>query len=256
MGDTGPSARFAGKVALVTGAASGIGRATALRLAGEGAAVLAHDVDAAGLDATASAGQEAGGTIRTRAGDLSARAECVAAVAECVDAFGRLDVLGNVAGISSCDHFCDVAEQSYRRMMAVNVDAYFFTCQAAIPHLLDAGGNIVNLASSAGLNGNAYTVAYCMTKGAVIQLTRSLAMEFWKTPLRINAIAPGAVETSLVANFRIPDDVDWDLVGRYMSPRPMGSADDVAALFAFVASDDGRNIHGAVLSTDAGLSAG
>ena len=256
MGEVEPAGRFAGRVALVTGAASGIGRATALRLAREGARVLAHDVDGAGLADTARAAAEVGGTVRTRVGDLTAPAECAAAVAECLEGFGRLDVLGNVAGISRSEHFLDVTADGYRRMMTVNVEACFHLCQAAIPHLLEHGGNIVNIASSSGLNGTAYSVVYCMTKGAIVQLTRALAMEFLKTPLRVNAIAPGAVDTPLTASFRIPEDVDWDLVGRYVSPRPMASADDIAALFAFVASDEGRNIHGAILSSDAGLTAG
>jgi NAD(P)-dependent dehydrogenase (short-subunit alcohol dehydrogenase family) len=129
-------------------------------------------------------------------------------------------------------------------------------CQAAIPHLLETGGNIVNIASNAGLMGQAYTVVYCMTKGAVVQLTRSLAMEYVKTPLRVNALAPGGIETNLSASFQIPADVDFGLMARYTGFRAMGHPDDVAALFALVASDEGANIHGAILSTDAGITAG
>ena len=112
-------------------------------------------------------------------------------------------------------------------MLAVNPDAYFFFAQAAIPHLLVTKGNIVNIASNSGLMGGAYTVLYCMTKGAVVQLTRALAMEFLKKQIRINAIAPGGTETALVAATTFPDDVDYDLVGRYMVrarwPSPMTS---------------------------------
>ena len=106
-------------------------------------------------------------------------------------------MLGNIAGIARAEHFTDVQESAYRQMMGVNVDACFFLAQAAIPHLLETEGNIVNIASNAGLMGQAYTVAYCMTKGAVVQLTKALAMEYAKTPLRVNAIAPGGVDTSL-----------------------------------------------------------
>jgi meso-butanediol dehydrogenase / (S,S)-butanediol dehydrogenase / diacetyl reductase len=249
-------ARFTGKVALLTGAASGIGRAVALRLAGEGARVFGFDIDAKGLEETRRLVSEAGASLQFLEGDVSDPAQCRSAVHDCVDAFGRLDVLGNIAGIARAEHFVGVAEEQYRRMMGVNVDGYVWMCQAAIPHLLETGGNIVNIASNAGLMGQAYTVVYCMTKGAVVQLTRSLAMEYVKTPLRVNALAPGGIETNLSANFQIPADVDFGLMARYTGFREMGHPDDVAALFAFVASDEGANIHGAILSTDAGITAG
>jgi NAD(P)-dependent dehydrogenase (short-subunit alcohol dehydrogenase family) len=128
--------------------------------------------------------------------------------------------------------------------------------QAAVPHLLEAEGNIVNIASNAGLMGQAYTVVYCMTKGAVIQLTRALAMEYIKTPLRVNAIAPGGIVTNLSTGFQIPPNVDFELMARYTGFRGMGEADDIAGLFAFIASDDGGNIHGAILSSDRGITTG
>lgn len=248
--------RFTGKVALVTGAASGIGRATATRLAAEGAQVFAHDVTADGLAETASAIEAAGGTVQTRAGDLTSKAECDAAVAAALEAFGRLDVLGNIAGISRSEHVLDVSEDAYRKMMAVNVDAPFFVAQAAIPHLLETEGAIVNIASNAGLMGGAYTVVYCMTKGAVVQLTRALAMEYLKTPLRVNAIAPGGVDTPMTQGWQMAENIDWDLVVRYTTPRPMGTADHIAATFAFLASEESRPIHGAIVSVDNGLTAG
>jgi NAD(P)-dependent dehydrogenase (short-subunit alcohol dehydrogenase family) len=250
---SGTEGRFAGKVALVTGAASGIGRATTLRLAREGASVLAVDIDDAGLAATAEAAE---GRVVTRRTDVTQATECGAAVEHAVAELGRLDVLGNVAGVARGEHFAAVTEAAYRQMMAVNVDGYFFMAQAAIPHLLETGGVIVNVASNAGLQGQAYTVVYCMTKGAVVQLTKALAMEYLKKPLRVVGIAPGGVDTGLVQGYRMPPDVDWDLVMRYTGARGLASPEDMASLFAFLASDEARNIHGTVVSSDGGMTAG
>jgi meso-butanediol dehydrogenase/(S,S)-butanediol dehydrogenase/diacetyl reductase len=251
------SRRFDGKVALITGAGSGIGRSVTARLAGEGASVLAVDINEAGLVGTSELVEaQGGGEVVAHLADVTSRDQCVAAVAAAVERFGKLDVLGNVAGIARGEHVTDVSEADYRRMFGVNTDGPFFLCQAAIPHLLETDGNIVNIASNAGLMGQAYTVVYCMTKGAVVQLTRALAMELMKTKVRVNAIAPGGIETSLTTGYQMPADVDFDLIGRYMGMRGMGSPDDIAALFALVASEDGRNIHGAVLSSDSGMTAG
>lgn len=248
--------RFADKVALLTGASSGIGRATAVRLAAEGAKVLAVDVNGEGLAELVDEVSAAGGTIVARTGSVADRAECVAAVEQCVAEFDRLDVLGNIAGVSRAGHFSELDEAHYRQMFAVNVDGPYFLCQAAVPHLIESRGNIVNIASNAGLMGTAYTVAYSMTKGAVVQLTRSLAMELQKKKVRVNAIAPGGVVTGLTNSFHIPDGVDIDLMTPYMGFRGMGEPDDIASLFAFVASDDGRNMHGSILSSDTGITCG
>ncbi len=197
--------RFNGKAAVITGAASGMGRAIAQRLASEGAAVLGVDLDANGLARTASDIRAKGGTFESHQCDVSSRANCHAAVAAAVAAFDRIDVLGNIAGIARAEHVGDVTEEQWRKMFGVNVDACFWMAQAAIPHLLNTNGSIINIASNAGFMGQAYTVAYCTTKGAVVNLTRALAMEFVKQPIRINAIAPGSVETALTHNFSFPE---------------------------------------------------
>jgi meso-butanediol dehydrogenase / (S,S)-butanediol dehydrogenase / diacetyl reductase len=247
--------RFDGKVALVTGAASGIGRAVTLRLAEEGANVFAVDVNGDGLAETSQRASDGAG-ITTHVADVSSRASCQTIVAECVGALGGLDVLGNVAGIARAHHVPDVTEDDWNLLIAVNVSGPFWLAQAAIPHLLERAGNIVNIASNAGLMGQAYTVPYCVTKGAIVQMTRALAMEFVKRPLRVNAIAPGGVDTALAQNFVIPPEVDVDLMMRYTGFRPMAQPEDIAAMFAFVASDEARNVHGAILSNDAGITAG
>jgi meso-butanediol dehydrogenase / (S,S)-butanediol dehydrogenase / diacetyl reductase len=245
--------RFAGRAAVVTGAGSGIGRSVALRLAAEGAQVLGVDINADGLADTRS---QADGRLEIHVGDIGKADECHAAIDAAVTHFGRLDILGNVAGVARGEHLAEVTEAAYRQMMAVNVDGYFFMAQAAVPHLLHEGGVIINIASNAGLTGQAYTVVYCMTKGAVVQLTRALAMEYIKTPLRVVAIAPGGVDTGLTRGYQMPADVDWDLVRRYTGARGMAKPEDISALFAFLASDEAGNIHGTVVSSDGGMTAG
>jgi meso-butanediol dehydrogenase / (S,S)-butanediol dehydrogenase / diacetyl reductase len=248
--------RFEDKVVFLTGAASGIGRAVAVRLATEGATVSGMDVNEAGLAETGVAVEAAGGRWHATVGDVRSREVCHGAVQGAVDTHGRLDVLGNIAGIARAEHVLDVSEERFHQMMDVNVAGVLWCAQAAIPHLLLTGGNIVNIASNAGVMGQAYTVVYCASKGAVVNMTRALAMEFVKENLRVNAIAPGGVSTALTAGFEIPPDVDFELMARYTGFRPMAVAEDIANLFAFVASDEARNVHGAILSCDAGVSAG
>lgn len=253
--------RYDGKTVVITGAGSGIGRSVALRLVAEGAQVLGLDINAEGLATTVerAAGSAAGGaagSLSVRQCDITKATECQAAIDDAVERFGHLDILGNIAGIARAEHVGAVTEAAYRQMMAVNVDGYFFMAQAALPHLVHDGGVIINVASNAGLLGQAYTVVYCMTKGAVVQLTRALAMEYMKTPLRVVGIAPGGVDSGLTRGYQMPSDVDWDLVGRYISPRGMAKAADISALFAFLASDEAGNIHGTIVSSDAGMTAG
>jgi NAD(P)-dependent dehydrogenase (short-subunit alcohol dehydrogenase family) len=148
-----------------------------------------------------------------------------------------------------------MSREDYRKVMAINLDAYFFLAQAAIPHLLDTGGNIVNIASNAGLQGVPYSAAYCMSKGGVVQMTRSLAVEFLKTQLRVNAIAPAGTNTNIAAEAIFPADMDPDLAGRMAGLRGLTEPDEVAALFCFLASDEARSITGAVYTIDNGLTA-
>jgi meso-butanediol dehydrogenase/(S,S)-butanediol dehydrogenase/diacetyl reductase len=247
--------RFAGKVALITGAGSGIGRAVTLRLAGEGACVLGVDIDGERLAATQSLASGTSGKVVVQQADLGEPDECAAAVRACVDELGRLDVLGNVAGIYHAGHATDLTVEQYRRVMSINLDACVFLAQAAIPHLLTSDGNIVNIASNAGLQGVPYSVAYCVSKGGVIQLTRALAVEYLKTRLRVNAIAPAGTNTNLSASVRFPSGVDPDLARRMGGLRGMAEPDEVAALFAFLASDEARSITGAIYTLDNGLTA-
>ena len=187
------------KVALITGAASGIGRAVSERLASEGAQIFAIDIDTNGLAETESLIKEAGGKIQTGIFDVTQRASCFEAVKSCVESCGQLDVLANVAGIVRFAISTEMSEEEWRLIHAVNLDGPFFLSQAAIPHLLESKGNIINIASNAGLMGQAFTAAYCSSKGGLVQLTRALALEYIKQGIRVNAIAPGGTTTSLIA---------------------------------------------------------
>jgi NAD(P)-dependent dehydrogenase (short-subunit alcohol dehydrogenase family) len=248
--------RFTNKSVLVTGAASGIGRAVALRFVDEGANVFAFDLDTDGLEQTAKAADGGPGAINVHVGDVSRRDECGAAVAAAVATYGGIDVLVNVAGIFRASHFADTAEAEYRAVMGVNADGPFFMCQAAVPHLLERSGSIVNIASTAGMEGQAYTVSYCMSKGAVTLLTKALAMEYIKTPLRVNAVLPGGTDTPLVGSVAFPDDVDWELIARYAGVRGFNRPEEVAAAVAYLASDDASSVHGALVPVDRGSLAG
>jgi NAD(P)-dependent dehydrogenase (short-subunit alcohol dehydrogenase family) len=243
--------RFEGKTALITGAGSGMGRAITVRLAQEGASVLAVDIDAAGLNETNAMAPG----VSVRQVDVADPAACAEAVDAAVVEFGRLDVLGNVAGIYVAGHVTETTVEQYRRIMAVNLDGYFFLAQAAIPHLLDTSGNIVNIASNAGIQGIPYSAAYSMSKGGVVQLTRSLAVEFLKQRLRVNAIAPGGTNTNIGAGTQFPPDADVELLTRMAGHRGMAEPEDVAALFAFLASDEACAITGAIYTLDNGLTA-
>ncbi len=248
--------RFKNKVALITGAASGMGRATCVRLASEGASVLAVDVDESGLSALAKEIKDSGGIIETRLCNVARKEECVAAVAAAVEIFGQLDTLANVAGIVRFHHTPEIPEDEWNLVLAINLTGPMFLSQAAIPHLLKTGGSIVNVASNAGTMGQAYTAAYCASKGGLIQLTRSLAMEYMKQNIRINAVCPGGTDTAMNTSIKFPDDIDWSLIEHYTGSRGMAPPEDLASAIAYLASDEARTVHGSIFAVDNGLTTG
>ena len=248
--------RFEGKVALVTGAASGMGRATAVRLASEGARVYGTDVNADGLAETRGEVESAGGEMRSGVFDVGDRDACFASVGEALDAFGRLDVLCNIAGILRVAHAHEMPVADWNAVIATNLSGPFFMCQAAIPHLLETRGNIVGVASNAGLMGQAYTAAYCASKGGLVNLTRALAWEYMKRPIRINAVAPSGTETNLAADANFTEDMDRSLMDRYYGRRGMSQPEEIAAAIAYLASDEAKSVHGAIWTLDNGITAG
>jgi NAD(P)-dependent dehydrogenase (short-subunit alcohol dehydrogenase family) len=245
-----------GKVALVTGAASGLGRATALKLAQAGAALFIVDVNADGLEETAASIRKLGANVRAHAADLSRRENCTAAVAAAVAAFNRLDALCNVAGIIVMCNAHEMSADAYEKTLAVNLHAPFYLIQAAIPHLLEAHGSVVNVTSSAAYVGEAYAAAYCASKAGLNHLTKALAMEYVNKPIRFNAVAPGGMMTNIAANLKMPEGVDYSLIKRYSGLRGLVEVDDVADMIAFLASDAARGYHGATVTIDKGITAG
>lgn len=243
-----------GKAALVTGAASGLGRATAVKLAEAGASVCIVDVNADGLAETAAL--ISGEDVLVHPADLSDPAACKGAVAAAVAQFGRLDALCNVAGLIYLANSHEMPEDQWHRTIAVNLSAAFMLSQAAIPHLLEANGAIVNVASSAAFIGEAYAAAYCASKWGILGMTKAMAMEYAKKPIRINAVAPGGMVTNIAANFRPPEGCDFELIKRFSGLRGTVEVDDVADMIALLSSDAGRGYHGACINLDAGITAG
>ncbi len=246
--------RFQGKVAVVTGAGSGLGRATAERIAAEGGRVACLDIAAEAAEETASGIRAAGGAARPYAVDVSDPASVRAAVSAAAAELGRPDVLVNCAGIGKFANSHEMPFEEWQRILAVNLTGSFLMAQACLPYLLEGGGNIVNIASNAGLMGQAYSAAYCASKGGVIQLTRALAEEYLRRGVRVNAVAPGGIATPLQDAFReLPPGADARLLQKVMTPLGNAEPAEVAALIAFVASDEGRYMTGSIVTIDGGL---
>jgi NAD(P)-dependent dehydrogenase (short-subunit alcohol dehydrogenase family) len=245
-----------GKVALVTGAASGLGRATAYALGRAGADVCVVDVNATALEDTAAALRALGVRPLAHVADLSVRENCAGAVAAAVAGLGRLDALCNVAGIIVMCNAHEMRAVDYERTVAVNLSAPFYLMQAAIPHLLETHGAVVNVTSSAAFVGEAYAAVYCATKAGLTHMTKALAMEYVHKPIRFNAVAPGGMATNIGNTIRMPEGVDYALVKRYTGLRGLIEVDDAAELIAFLASDAGRSFHGACINIDRGVTAG
>lgn len=245
--------RFEGRTAIVTGAASGLGRATALRLAAEGASVACFDLAIDRARGAAASIAEEGGTGLAYAVDVSDPASVRQAVSSAVEDLGRPSVLVNSAGIGKFANAHEMPFEDWSRIIGVNLTGSFLMAQAVLPHLLDGGGNIVNIASNAALMGQPYSAAYCASKGGVVQLTRALADEYLSRGVRVNAVAPGGMDTPLQQDFRLPEGADPKVLAKLRSPLGKASPEEVAVLVAFVASDEARYMTGAIVSIDGGL---
>jgi NAD(P)-dependent dehydrogenase (short-subunit alcohol dehydrogenase family) len=252
--------RLQDRVALITGAARGIGLAAARKLAGEGARVLISDIDAAELESAAQGLTAEGLQIVPVIADVSDRAAISRMVDTAMAQWDRIDILVNNAAIVDDSDIAHLTPERWRKVMSVNLDSVLYCAQAALPHLQKSPSpSIINIASIQGIRGQPNALAYASAKGGVVNLTRCMAVDFGPMGVRVNAIAPGYIDTrmALMHGGQHEHQTDWfqDVFikhGRLPLRRP-GSVEDVAGPILFLASDDSRYMTGQVLVVDGGI---
>ncbi len=250
--------RLAGKRAFISGAGGGIGEATALKFAAEGARIIAGDIRRDAADAVAARIKKSGGEAVAVSGDIADPAACQAMIDQGAAFLGGLDIMFNNAGIVLADDKgpLDTPMPVWDKTIAVNLTGVFLACKYGIPHLLKAGGgSVVNNSSVVALVGSAYPqLAYTAAKGGVLSMTRELAIMYARRKLRFNAVCPGPVNTSMVNAF-ITQESNWESRRPYMPMGRIGTVEEVANLVAFLASDEASYITGAAYAADGGISA-
>ena len=250
--------RLADKVCLITGAGSGIGRASALLFAAEGATVAIADIDTAGATATRELVEAAGGTARTYAVDVTDPASTQALAAAVVADAGRIDVLFNNAGIAGVGLLHETSVELWDRVMAVNVRGVFLVARAVLPFMIGAGrGSIINMSSTIAEIGLANRASYAASKGAVLALTRQMQADYAAHGIRVNALLPGTIHTPFVDRY-LTDSYDDPVAGLEVLKKrqltgDLGRPEDVAAAALFLASDESRFVLGSGMFVDGGV---
>jgi NAD(P)-dependent dehydrogenase (short-subunit alcohol dehydrogenase family) len=251
--------RHSAKVAIVTGAAYGIGRATALRMAQEGATVVGLDISDEGLAQATAAFEEAGVSVTLVKADLTVQADVDRVVQETIATHGRVDILANVAGIM--DFFLsaqNVDDETWNRVMDVNVTGLMRITRAVLPPMIEQKrGSIINVSSVGGLRGGAAGAAYTTSKHAVIGYTRSVAWSYAQDGIRCNVVCPGGVETNIGTTAYPKVEADLARLARiHGSATGQAKPDEIATLISWLASDEASNVSGAVATADGGWTAG
>jgi NAD(P)-dependent dehydrogenase (short-subunit alcohol dehydrogenase family) len=226
-----------------------------LRIGEEGGAVACVDIDGEGAEKTAATIRDAGGRAWAARCDVADEDSVRDTVAGVVAELGPPDVLCNVAGIGRFQHSTEAPLADWNRILGVNLTGPFLMSRETLPHLLERGGNIVNVASSAGLMAQMYSAAYCASKGGLIMLTKALSAEYVKRGVRVNVIAPGGMDTPLIESFGFPEGASIKDFAKITSPLGYAAPEDVANAVVFVASDEAKFMTGSVVSVDGGITA-
>jgi dihydroanticapsin dehydrogenase len=251
--------RVENKVAIVTGAGSGIGEASAIRLAEEGAKVICADINAAAAQATAQKIRETGGTAREATIDISDFQQCDAVVADAIKEFGTVDILVNNAGVNLPGVFHEVSNETIDRTLSVNIKGAMYLTRAVLPAMLKQGsGSIVNMSSVNGLVSEPFLSVYSASKGAIVMFTRGIALDYAKTGVRCNAICPGWVDTPINhAHAKMLGGLDhvYKTIDSFQPIGRPGTPREIANLVLFLASDESSFMTGSIVSADGGMTA-
>lgn len=245
--------RLIGKTAIITGGGGGIGRSTAIRFAKEGARVAVADIDSTIGEETVRLIKEDGGEAIFVKTDVTDSEQIKALINTTTSTFGALHILFNNAGVGNSEvRSVDLSEEEWDRVIDINLKGVFLGIKYAIPELIKAGGGaIINTSSLLGLKGQKYVSAYNASKAGVVMLTQNASLEYGNYNIRVNAIAPGVIDTSIIDHWK-QDERKWPIISRANALRRIGTPDEVANAVLFLASDEASFITGTTLSVDGG----